>query len=151
MTDIINQLTAYAEAQGWAYVVGMKEAMSINTSMLKLEPAQPVLCVGLPRGITFPIENAFSSRERMTIDIFLFRKNELTGSVSSISETTLQKIDNRMYELYDLLRVCYKTIFENTRSSIIVLSNSIEFEQNATAANMDGVYLSVSFETLQGC
>ena len=142
MNNIVQELIYYAESLDMqaAYV---NDTYDLNTIMSNMELSDGGECL-----LIFPISGSgsgvASDLELKTILMF-GRKNE-GDTVSSLSETTQQKWDNRIYELYNSGLTFVNNFFKQCGSQMYDLG-AYNFLQsiNRTSSNIDFAQIEISF------
>ena len=99
MIDIVNTLKERAELKGWIPVIGAKNIQSYTLSQKDLTTGKSALMIDLPTSSAI-ITNGTWSEHTYNIELLLVRKFE-EFTKSSVSETTEQKYNNRLFELQE--------------------------------------------------
>ena len=99
MIDIVNTLKERAEIVGWIPVIGAKNIQSYTLSQKDLTTGKSALMIDLPTASAIVSKGTWSEHS-YSIELLLVRKFE-EFTRSSISETTEQKYNNRLFELQE--------------------------------------------------
>ena len=143
MIDIVNTLKEKAELKGWIPVVGAKNIQSYTLSQKDLTTGKSALMIDLPTSSAI-ISNGTWSEHTYSIELLLVRKFE-EFTKSSVSETTEQKYNNRLFELQEDFDTFLYEVFQCARVSKVTSIN-YSYVMNILSKSVDGVLCSIRFE-----
>ena len=143
MIDIISTLKTKCDIQGWFPVVGAKDIQSFTLSRKDLTTGKSALMIDLPR-TSANLQNGVWSEHSYTMELILVRKFEhLTKS--SVSETTEQKYNNRLFELQEDFDTFLQDVFLCS-ADLKVQSINYNYVLNILSDSVDGVLCEIRFE-----
>ena len=143
MNDFVNIIRTATEAKDWLFFYGSKGYQNFELSQADIAQTQKVLIL-FPASVTPVIESGSWSRWRVATKVFLGRKTE-EDTVSSISETEMQKYENRLRELTSDMDDFLYSLF-NCQAGIQVSSIRYFHELNQLSLSIDGCGADVTFE-----
>ena len=143
MIDIVNTLKERAEIVGWIPVIGAKNIQSYTLSQKDLTTGKSALMIDLPTASAI-VSNGTWSEHSYSIELLLVRKFE-EFTRSSISETTEQKYNNRLFELQEDFDTFLYQVFQCAGVSKITAIN-YSYVMNVLSKSVDGVLCNVRFE-----
>ena len=143
MIDIVNTLKERAEIVGWIPVVGAKNIQSYTLSQKDLTTGKSALMIDLPTASAI-VSNGTWSEHAYSIELLLVRKFE-EFTKSSVSETTEQKYNNRLFELQEDFDTFLYQVFQCAGVSKITAIN-YSYVMNVLSKSVDGVLCTVRFE-----
>ena len=143
MIDIVNTLKERAEIVGWIPVIGAKNIQSYTLSQKDLTTGKSALMIDLPTASAI-VSNGTWSEHVYSIELLLVRKFE-EFTKSSISETTEQKYNNRLFELQEDFDTFLYQVFQCAGVSKITAIN-YSYVMNVLSKSVDGVLCTVRFE-----
>ena len=143
MIDIVNTLKEKAELKGWIPVVGAKNIQSYTLSQKDLTTGKSALMIDLPTSSAI-ISNGTWSEHTYNIELLLVRKFE-EFTKSSVSETTEQKYNNRLFELQEDFDTFLYEVFQCARVSKVTSIN-YSYVMNILSKSVDGVLCNIRFE-----
>ena len=143
MIDIVNTLKERAELTGWIPVIGAKNIQSYTLSQKDLTTGKSALMIDLPTASAI-VSNGTWSEHSYSIELLLVRKFE-EFTRSSISETTEQKYNNRLFELQEDFDTLLYQVFQCAGVSKITTIN-YSYVMNVLSKSVDGVLCNVRFE-----
>ena len=143
MIDIVNTLKDKAELKGWIPVVGAKNIQSYTLSQKDLTTGKSALMIDLPTSSAI-ITNGTWSEHTYNIELLLVRKFE-EFTKSSVSETTEQKYNNRLFELQEDFDTFLYEVFQCARVSKVTSIN-YSYVMNILSKSVDGVLCNIRFE-----
>ena len=143
MIDIVNTLKEKAELKGWIPVVGAKNIQSYTLSQKDLTTGKSALMIDLPTSSAI-ITNGTWSEHTYNIELLLVRKFE-EFTKSSVSETTEQKYNNRLFELQEDFDTFLYAVFQCARVSKVTSIN-YSYVMNILSKSVDGVLCNIRFE-----
>lgn len=143
MTDYVALFQAAAEAEGYKFFYGAKGYHNFEMQNADLTDGSIILIM-FPASETPVIERGIWSRYTISTQFHLGRKFE-SETLSSVSETELQKYTNRLSELRDLMDTF---ITENIGCATNLEAKSIRYfrELNQLSANIDVISCEITFE-----
>ena len=143
MIDIVNILKTKCELKGWIPVVGAKDIQSYSISQKDLTTGKSALMIDLPKSTAIITEGGWSQHS-YTLEMILVRKFEETTK-SSVSETTEQKYNNRLFELQQSFD---QFLFEAFQCADTAIVKSIDYNYvvNVMSKSVDGVLCVCKFE-----
>jgi len=109
--DIIGSLRTYATSKGWKFGVGDDYYKNADLNVMNFAKDQLILLVDFECSPTFTATGANVKSVEYVGYLFLGRKFEtaLKGTEANLDETYLQKYDNRLLELLQLLALNIST------------------------------------------
>ena len=143
MIDIVNTLKERAEIVGWIPVIGAKNIQSYTLSQKDLTTGKSALMIDLPTASAI-VSNGTWSEHSYSIELLLVRKFE-EFTRSSVSETTEQKYNNRLFELQEDFDTFLYQVFQCAGVSKITTIN-YSYVMNVLSKSVDGVLCNVRFE-----
>ena len=143
MIDIVNTLKERAEIVGWIPVIGAKNIQSYTLSQKDLTTGKSALMIDLPTASAI-VSNGTWSEHSYSIELLLVRKFE-EFTRSSVSETTEQKYNNRLFELQEDFDTFIYQVFQCAGVSKITTIN-YSYVMNVLSKSVDGVLCNVRFE-----
>ena len=143
MIDIVNTLKERAEIVGWIPVIGAKNIQSYTLSQKDLTTGKSALMIDLPTASAI-VSNGTWSEHSYSIELLLVRKFE-EFTRSSISETTEQKYNNRLFELQEDFDTFIYQVFQCAGVSKITAID-YSYVMNVLSKSVDGVLCNVRFE-----
>ena len=143
MIDIVNTLKDKAELKGWIPVIGAKNIQSYTLSQKDLTTGKSALMIDLPTSSAI-IMNGTWSEHTYNIELLLVRKFE-EFTKSSVSETTEQKYNNRLFELQEDFDTFLYEVFQCARVSKVTSIN-YSYVMNILSKSVDGVLCNIRFE-----
>ena len=143
MIDIVNTLKEKAELKGWIPVIGAKNIQSYTLSQKDLTTGKSALMIDLPTSSAI-ISNGTWSEHTYNIELLLVRKFE-EFTKSSVSETTEQKYNNRLFELQEDFDTFLYEVFQCARVSKVTSIN-YSYVMNILSKSVDGVLCNIRFE-----
>ena len=143
MIDIVNTLKERAEIVGWIPVIGAKNIQSYTLSQKDLTTGKSALMIDLPTASAI-VSNGTWSEHAYSIELLLVRKFE-EFTKSSVSETTEQKYNNRLFELQEDFDTFLYQVFQCAGVSKITAIN-YSYVMNVLSKSVDGVLCTVRFE-----
>ena len=143
MIDIVNTLKDKAELKGWIPVIGAKNIQSYTLSQKDLTTGKSALMIDLPTSSAI-ISNGTWSEHTYNIELLLVRKFE-EFTKSSVSETTEQKYNNRLFELQEDFDTFLYEVFQCARVSKVTSIN-YSYVMNILSKSVDGVLCNIRFE-----
>ena len=143
MIDIVNTLKERAELVGWIPVIGAKNIQRYTLSQKDLTTGKSALMIDLPTASAI-VSNGTWSEHSYSIELLLVRKFE-EFTRSSISETTEQKYNNRLFELQEDFDTFLYQVFQCAGVSKITTIN-YSYVMNVLSKSVDGVLCNVRFE-----
>ena len=143
MIDIVNTLKERAELIGWIPVIGAKNIQSYTLSQKDLTTGKSALMIDLPTASAI-VSNGTWSEHAYSIELLLVRKFE-EFTKSSVSETTEQKYNNRLFELQEDFDTFLYQVFQCAGVSKITAIN-YSYVMNVLSKSVDGVLCTVKFE-----
>ena len=143
MIDIVNTLKGRAELVGWVPVIGAKNIQSYTLSQKDLTTGKSALMIDLPTASAI-VSNGTWSEHSYSIELLLVRKFE-EFTKSSVSETTEQKYNNRLFELQEDFDTFLYQVFQCAGISKITAIN-YSYVMNVLSKSVDGVLCNVRFE-----
>ena len=143
MIDIVNTLKERAELIGWIPVIGAKNIQSYTLSQKDLTTGKSALMIDLPTASAI-VSNGTWSEHAYSIELLLVRKFE-EFTKSSVSETTEQKYNNRLFELQEDFDTFLYQVFQCAGVSKITAMN-YSYVMNVLSKSVDGVLCTVRFE-----
>ena len=143
MIDIVNTLKERAEIVGWIPVIGAKNIQSYTISQKDLTTGKSALMIDLPTASAI-VSNGTWSEHAYSIELLLVRKFE-EFTKSSVSETTEQKYNNRLFELQEDFDTFLYQVFQCAGVSKITAIN-YSYVMNVLSKSVDGVLCNVRFE-----
>ena len=143
MIDIITILKEKAEIKGWIPVVGAKNIQSYSLHQKDLTTGKSALLIDLPTSSAI-ISNWTWSEHTYSIELLLVRKFE-EFTKSSVSETTEQKYNNRLFELQEDFDTFLYEVFQCAGVSKVTSIN-YSYVMNILSKSVDGVLCSIRFE-----
>ena len=143
MIDIVNTLKEKAELIDWIPVVGAKNIQSYTLQQKDLTTGKSALMIDLPTSSAI-ITNGTWSEHTYSIELLLVRKFE-EFTKSSVSETTEQKYNNRLFELQEDFDTFLYEVFQCARVSKVTSIN-YSYVMNILSKSVDGVLCSIRFE-----
>ena len=143
MIYIVNTLKERAEIVGWIPVIGAKNIQSYTLSQKDLTTGKSALMIDLPTASAI-VSNGTWSEHSYSIELLLVRKFE-EFTRSSISETTEQKYNNRLFELQEDFDTFLYQVFQCAGVSKITAIN-YSYVMNVLSKSVDGVLCNVRFE-----
>ena len=143
MIDIVNTLKERAELTGWIPVIGAKNIQSYTLSQKDLTTGKSALMIDLPTASAI-VSNGTWSEHSYSIELLLVRKFE-EFTRSSISETTEQKYNNRLFELQEDFDTFLYQVFQCAGVSKITAIN-YSYVMNILSKSVDGVLCTIRFE-----
>lgn len=143
MKDFVQIFRTAADAKGWLFFYGSKGYQSFEVGQANLTGNEIILIL-FPASNSPIIESGAWSRYRLTTKVFLARKFENT-TVSSVSETELQKYERRLKELTTELDDFLYPLF-NCNEGIMGVNIRYFHELNQLSASVDGCGADITFE-----
>ena len=143
MIDIVNTLKERAGIVGWIPVIGAKNIQSYTLSQKDLTTGKSALMIDLPTASAI-VSNGTWSEHAYSIELLLVRKFE-EFTKSSVSETTEQKYNNRLFELQEDFDTFLYQVFQCAGISKITAIN-YSYVMNVLSKSVDGVLCNVRFE-----
>ena len=143
MIDIVNTLKERAEIVGWIPVIGAKNIQSYTLSQKDLTTGKSALMIDLPTASAI-VSNGTWSEHAYSIELLLVRKFE-EFTKSSVSETTEQKYNNRLFELQEDFDTFLYQVFQCAGVTKITAIN-YSYVMNVLSKSVDGVLCTVRFE-----
>ena len=143
MIDIVNTLKDKAELKGWIPVIGAKNIQSYTLSQKDLTTGKSALMIDLPTSSAI-ISNGTWSEHTYNIELLLVRKFE-EFTKSSVSETTEQKYNNRLFELQEDFDTFLYEVFQCAGVSKVTSIN-YSYVMNILSKSVDGVLCTIRFE-----
>ena len=143
MIDIVNTLKERAELVGWVPVIGAKNIQSYTLSQKDLTTGKSALMIDLPTASAI-VSNGTWSEHAYSIELLLVRKFE-EFTKSSVSETTEQKYNNRLFELQEDFDTFLYQVFQCAGVTKITAIN-YSYVMNVLSKSVDGVLCTVRFE-----
>ena len=144
MIDFIDILKTRCELIDWIPIVGSKDIQNFTISQKDLTTGKTALLIDLPRTTAF-IDGGSWSQHNYTLELLCVRKFE-AFTKSSISETTEQKYNARLFELQQALDDFLYGVFQWSGATKVTSLN-YNYVMNVLSKSVDGILCTI---TVQG-
>jgi hypothetical protein len=138
MIDIVKFISDKCEVLDYSFVLSKTENVNADLIGIDFRDGRNVLYMTLPT-VKRKKEGIFYSQDvDFVFDLLLCRKFE-NESFSSVAENTVQKYDNRLHELLELLDTFIVGLSVSCSDKVILENSAIVTFTNAFSVSIDGV------------
>ena len=143
MIDIVKFISDKCEILNYSFILSKTENVNADLINIDFRDGRTVLYMTLPTVKRKKDGQFYSQDVDFVFDILLCRKFELE-TFSSVSENTVQKYDNRLHDLLELLDSFIVALSMSCANKVILDNSPIVTFTNAFSVSIDGVSCTIT-------